>query len=188
MKGKQRVAAILLAVFLVLVAGWVWVELGGPDEGGEDEAQPLWDLNPAQVTHVTVYEHGDLLYRVERDDQGIWHVHAPFERRADDQLRMENRLRVLADLPCPREFEPEEVDLEAFGLISPTATIEARLRGGETYTLQVGDLSPRQTTYYARWGNRVCLCPQRSLDYVMTAPLWPPDLATPGPTGASASR
>ena len=111
---------------------------------------------------------------------------APFQGEAD-QWRTENMVDSLGDLGVLREFTANEVDLTAFGLDAPTATVVLDMYSGDQYALDVGEVSPKGDAYYVRWGETVYLCSRGSLDAILGIRQAPPLLqgvtpALPTPT------
>ncbi len=146
MKRQQWLTAVLLAVLLILAVAVYLVEFRGEEE--EPSLPRLLEVPASRIQWLLVRS-GEGTFRFERDETNTWWMTEPYAGPVEQRL-VENAARYLAGLESFRHFAPEEVDLEAFGLLTPTAVIEIGTMAGERHTLEVGRASPRQRTGYVR--------------------------------------
>ncbi len=185
MRKMRWTAAILLAVFLVLVAVVYWLEFQRPAAEESSPYEPLWpELTVGQVVRVTVEGELGLRCTVELDALGQWQMVEPTPGPADGK-RVQRLVEHWVEISTYRRFAPEEVDLEQFGLLSPKATIVLGLANGESWTIAIGEKSPKGNTYYAQWRGQVHLLPRGPVEEalgLLSTPPYPPT-PTPEPTG-----
>ncbi len=121
--------------------------------------------------------------------EASWSVTEP-EARPADQLAAANNVATLVNLQF-RNLITGTSDLSAFGVLSPTHTLEIGLTDGRTLKLVVGDKTVTGTDYYVmREGDAAVLVVNGfSLEPVLgwlDNPPYLPPTATPEPTTAPA--
>lgn len=177
MRRQQWVAAILLAVVLVLAGVVVLWKVGRSDEPPPSSpVEPLWELSFAQIQAISIQGPDGVVYRVERDAFSSWVVVSPIVS-GTNQSRMEWMVLYLTELHSARRFAPEEVDLEGFGLLPPTAIITLTLRSSEPRVLRIGRMTPRGEAFYLQVDDQVHLGSRAEignlLDFVYSPPISP---------------
>ncbi|MGC8873099.1 MAG: DUF4340 domain-containing protein [Chloroflexia bacterium] len=184
MRRTRRTAAITVAVFLVLVAAVYFLEFRRPREENGSPYEPLWpDLTVGQVVRVTVEGELGLRCTVERDAQGQWQMVEPTVGPADGK-RVQRLVEHWVEISTYRRFAPEEIDLEQFGLLTPKAMVTLGLSNGDSWTVALGEKSPKGNTYYAQWRGEVHLLPRGPVEEalgLLSTPPYPPT-PTPEPT------
>ncbi|GEM_PF-3571070 len=181
MRSMRKSAAIVVAAFLVLVVAIYLLEFRRPAEESESPYKPLWpELTVGQVVRVAVEGKPGLRCTLELDAQRQWQMVEPAAGPADGK-RVQRLVEHWVQILSYRHFAPEEVDLQAFGLLAPKATVTLGLANGESWTIALGEKSPKGNTYYALWRGEVHLLPRGPVEEalgLLTAPPYPP---TPTP-------
>lgn len=185
MRGLRKTAAVIVALFLVLATAVYFLEFRRPARENGSPYEPLWpELTVGQVVRVTVEGELGLRCTVEMDARGQWQMVEPTAGPADGK-RVQRLVDHWVGISTYRRFAPEEVDLEQFGLLSPRATIVLGLANGDSWTIAIGEKSPKGNTYYAQWRGQVHLLPRGPVEEalgLLSAPPYPPT-PTPEPTG-----
>lgn len=112
---------------------------------------PLWsDVTGDQVLSVRVINHvaGRNVAFGRPSAEASWSVTEP-EAQPADQLAAANNVATLVNLQF-RNLITSTSDLSAFGVLSPTYTLEIRLVDGRTLKLVVGDKTVTGTDYYVQ--------------------------------------
>jgi hypothetical protein len=142
--------AILVGIATVIIAFSIWIVplLGKPAEPGTvPTLAPLWGFNSVDLVRITVAR-GLQTTTVEREPASMtWRVVAPMPGNADI-YRLSNLADGIAALRFTRTLD--SVDLAAFGLAEPQATVTLELQDGTTLILKIGDENPARTDYYVQ--------------------------------------
>jgi len=151
-----RRGTVLLALLLVAVGAFVWLE-GPPPEGPQggqpfDDSVPrlptqpirhLVDIVPGDVTRVRIMRNGETR-EAERTDSGWRGAGNP--TAINDFLHNLTQLGILMDIPS-------DAELTDYGLEPPQSEVRLQLRtAGSPLVLQVGDRNPSTTGVYVRLG------------------------------------
>ncbi len=180
LSANDRTWLILIALLVIAVV-FLALERAGVFTADTDEAETVWDLTSGQVVGLRVVETASgAATSVEKDAAEQWQVTEPFRRPAEtaDCILLSS---VIAGLQVERTIEePPESELSAYGLITPTYTIEVRADDGRTLSLEVG-APVGSRTYVRRAGERaVLLVYSYSIEQV-TAIVNDPPAAEPTP-------
>lgn len=197
---NRNTTLILLGVFallLIYVLATQNVAPGAPTAmptlAPTDSASgPLWGgVTGDQVLSVRVTDRvGNRSVAFGRASaEASWAVTEP-EARPADQLAVANNVATLTTLQF-RNAITGTTDLSAFGVLSPTHSLELSLMDGRTVRLAVGDKTVTGTDYYVQRDSdaQVLIVNSFSLDPVLGWLDNPPYLsptATPEPVGTSA--
>jgi hypothetical protein len=193
LEGDQRTWAILAALAALVLLAYYLLEVQGIGNS-RDEATYVWDVEPERIEALRVTEHASGSEAVlERDEEGNWHMTEPFNRPVADLSYVDPAL-TLSELQVHRTIEePPAGELVAYGLLTPTYTIEVQVAGDQTLVLDVGWTSPRGTYYARREGERaVILLPGYGVEDVTRLLTLPgevvpstPGVGIPGPAATS---
>lgn len=193
LEGEQRTWAILAALAALVLLAYYLLEVQGI-AGQSDEATYVWDVEPERIEALRVTEHASGTEAVlERDEAGGWYMTAPFNRPVADLGYVDPAL-TLSELQVHRTIEePPAGELVAYGLLTPTYTIEVQVAGAQTLVLDVGWTTPRGTYYARREGEQaVILLPGYGVEDVTRILTLPgqelpstPGAGIPGPAATS---
>lgn len=181
LSANDRTWLILLALLVVAVALFA-LEKGGVFTRESEGGETVWDVESGQVVGLRVVEPASgAATSVERDASGEWRVTEPFSRPAEstDCILLTS---LVANLRVQRTIaEPPASEIGAYGLITPTYTIEVRVDDGRTLVLEVG-AQAGSNTYVRRQGEQaVLLVSSYSVDQVTRIVVDPPAAEpTPG--------
>lgn len=183
LSGSNR-TWVVLAVLAVLVAGaYYLLEVRGiADESSEVEF--VWELRASQIAGVRVVENATAReMAVERNTDGSWWMTEPSEEEADG-FQCASLTYSLSALQVRYTIEePPEGELGAYGLITPTYTVEVWLGEGAPLALEVGAHYSGGSYYVRRAGERaVLLVPDYALEEVTRVVDQPPFAQPPAPT------
>jgi hypothetical protein len=184
MKASARTWLILAVMALVVALLYYLLEVReiATETGGDEEY--VWDLEAAQVVGVRVMDNiSGTVTALESDAEGAWRVAEPVQELAKvaDVVALN---QALARLQVRRSIEePPQGEMEAYGLVTPTYTIEVQVDDGQVLRLDVGVESP-VSAYYARRGGDevVLLVPDYALDRIVAILANPPVLGSPTAT------
>lgn len=168
---RFRTTFILLAVFAVLLGGFLLVENRTKKAAAaKEKAGLLVDVDVAQIEKITL-KNPDATLTFRKDDKGEWAIVEPLAAGAD-ATEVNNLADALASLKFERVVEAEPKDLAAYGI--PTREVAFWLKGKtEPVRLLVGAENKIDQTLYAKRGDekRVVLLPS-SLKYPLEKKLF----------------
>jgi len=142
----KRTTWILLIVFVALVGLFFYLERQGSAsqsdlESGTETAGAasfiFTDQNGIPFG-IEISDTDGNIVEIARNEEGTWMLKQPTETEADSQV---TALRILSTL----ELAPEDA-----GLVPPSYVMTVNFSSGESFGLEIGDLSPTQSGYYAR--------------------------------------
>lgn len=183
MKGSNRTWIILAVLALGVAVLYYLLEVQGIAQNPE-EVQVVWRLEAAEVAGIRVTDHrSGAVAAVEKGTEGAWQVTAPVSATAD-MVTCSSLAYTLAGLPVRRSIEQPPVgELEAYGLVTPTYTIEVSLDDGRRLRLEVGSRYPDGSYYARRPGEQeVLMVADYAVDQVVRIAQEPPVTQPPAPT------
>lgn len=186
MRLQQRTTIIVVAVFAVLAALVLVVEMrGGQETALEEEGRVLvfsFEVEDA-VTLEVADQRSNASVMVRNWAAGMWRLTKPFEAEADAP-RIEGLLGRLSQMQSTRVVEGEDLDLEAFGLAEPLLRVEIVLADGGSQVLLVGTRNPAGYSSYVQreGGDEVLLVGSSVIGDLERLISEPPQKPTPVPT------
>jgi len=185
-EGSDRTWLILVVMALVVAVLYYLLEVREVAPQEADEVEYVWDLDADQIVGVRVVDHGAQAATVlERDAEVGWQVTEPVSGTAM-AVECDVLAGTLAHMSVGRVIEePPEGEVAAYGLLTPTYTIEVRLDDGRALRLEVGSHYPGGSYYARRVGEQtVLMIADYVVDDVVRILEEPPLLeATPLPAG-----
>jgi len=185
MKESDRTWIVLAALALVVAALYYLLEVRGI-ASKSDDVDYVWELQAEEVVAIRVVDNGaEAATAVEKGADGMWMVTEPapaLARTADcDSLAY-----TLAQMQVRRTIEePPQEELGAYGLITPTYTIEMRVSDGQTLRLEVGNEGLGASYFVRREGEQaVLLVPAYAIDAAIAIVESPPLAEAPILPGA----
>jgi hypothetical protein len=150
----RRVASIY--VVLIALAAWVLVvERDAPPLEAPRTQAPvgpsLVDATADAVTAITLRRQGAVV-RAARE-QSRWRAVEPPGVRIPSDLIEATVATLTAGQAAERIADTAGPDLAAYGLDSPSATLELAMDPGRAVTVEVGAQNPTRTAVYARRGD-----------------------------------
>jgi hypothetical protein len=160
MKGKDRTWMILGVLALAAAVSYYLLEVRGIAQEPSDETY-VWDLEAEQIVGVRVIDHASgAVTALEKGAGSTWRVTEPVSEVAE-AAECASLVYALAYMPVRRTIEdPPEGELAAYGLITPTYTIEVRAEDGRTLRLQVGAHYPSGSYFARREGEQAVILVQ----------------------------
>ncbi len=151
-------ATLVLALLVVVIGAYLWLEEAPPDAGRSPEAlfgqpraadpnQPvrhILDFQPADVVAIRLERNGTTRHTERSGD--TW-SNAANAAAINDFLKNLAQLTVVMDIPA------DAGDLEHYGLQPPRSVLQLQISGRPTpLVLQIGDRNPSVTGVYVRPG------------------------------------
>lgn len=158
MKGISKTWIVLGALAIVAAALLILELQGVLPRSSSEEVEYVWDIETEQVAALRVTHNiSGTVTAVERDAAGQWQVTEPSPGPAD-RTNCTTLVYYLSTLQVERAIEdPPAEEMEAYGLITPTYTVEVRLQDGDTLTLEVGNSATSGYRYARRAGEETVL-------------------------------
>lgn len=154
-----RRVAVIYAV-LAMLAGWIAILDRTPPPAATDApATPgpsLLDVDAAAVSGITLRRDAAVVRAVR--EQGQWRILEPAGAQIPPDL-LEATIATLTKGQSSEALEtgPQQ-DLAAYGLETPSASLEIAVAGGSTaVTVTVGGRNPTRTAVYARRSDRAAI-------------------------------
>jgi hypothetical protein len=148
----MRRNTIVLAVLLVLLAGYYWFyERGKNPEGSKDK---LFTFKPEDVSGVALDYQGRAIV-LQKEASGKWKLAAPLTAPADETA-VNSLLMTLSSSAIKRTLDkkPSQDELKNYGLAPPTVKVSLTLKSGLTLpNLIVGAKTPLGDSTYAQRTN-----------------------------------
>lgn len=149
---NRNTTLVLVAVFGALLLYVLLVQRPREQAAAEATATPgpggpVWTISSEQVAGVRLVDHAqNREVAFSKDGQGIWKVTEPEAREADQQTASSTASQVTT--LHASTILTNVADLAAFGVLSPTYTLEVSLTDGAKRTAAIGDKAPTGTGYY----------------------------------------
>jgi len=188
MKESSRTWLILAVLALIVALLYYLLEVRGIAPPSESEEEYVWDLEASQIVGVRVVDNGSgavtaLARTGEREWQVTESVTGTQMANLSDVVSLNQtlaRMRVSHTIE-----EPPEEEIEVYGLITPTYTVEVQVEGGQAFRLDVGVEGLGSAYFVRREGEKaVLLVPgyaiERVVGIVAAPPIQEPATPTPG--------
>jgi|YNPNPStandDraft_1061719.scaffolds.fasta_scaffold00855_10 hypothetical protein len=183
MKGSSKTWIVLGALAIVAAALLILELRGALPRSSSEEVEYVWDIETTDVVAVRVTNNiSGTVTAVERNAAGEWQVTEPSPGAAS-HTDCTTLAYYLSTLQVEQTIEtPPAAEMEAYGLITPTYTVEVRLGDGNTLTLEVGNRAVSGYYYARRAGEEaVLLVTGYVVDEIVRIVESPPYEATPTP-------
>lgn len=139
----------LLAVIVALFGAYLyWIER--PASLQELQSNRLLEFEPDTVDRLALTSKGETIEASRID--GVWRITSPVEAPADGRA-VDTLIRTAAEAEQTRTIEPEDGDLEQFGLAEPEAVLELHSGGTALPRLAIGKGTPIGFSAYVRRGD-----------------------------------
>jgi len=188
----NRKTTLALFVVLILLGAYV-VFVQAPKDKVAAEATPtlvggggmLWNMPADQILSVRIVDrikNRSVAFAKSSANLGVWSVTEP-EPATADQNAAASAAASLTNLHFSTTITTA-TDLNAFGVLSPTYTIEIKLADGSQLKAAVGNKTPTNTGYYVLRGaeTNVLVVDSGSLETVLKLLDTPPAVPTSTPT------
>lgn len=186
-KGIFRAGTWAAILVLAVLLGVVYY-LNTQEKPPQDDSDFAFEL----VEDAFLFEDDDLLItgiaispadgetiRLERDGESAWVFTQPESAEADPALVEAAASQIFSVIIVS---EIESVDPSIFGLDSPSHLIEIRFDNGTTSAIEIGDVTPTNSGYYARVdGARILILDINGIAPLLNLVDFPPYLGTPTP-------
>lgn len=179
---RLRNTLILLATLVLLGVFVYFVDIRG--QKAPPEEPPFMDFSIPDVVRFQVETREGLRMVATRRGKGSeWEMEEPY-RAEGDSARLEGALVRLSTVKPSRVLTETAESLAPFGLDDPSLVVEVELRDGSGQSLEVGDMTPTQTSYYTRRGGEpaVLLMESATVGQLKGLATTPPEKPTPVPT------
>lgn len=184
---NRKPTLILVGAFFVLLLYFLFVQR--PKEEAAKNATPtqaatsggaLWSFTADQITGARVVDNVGLrTMAISMNTTGVWAVLQPTPAPAD-QLQAGDVINRLAGLRYTSVLT-QVANLDDFGVLSPTYTIELTTADGVVHVVSVGNKSPVGTLYYVQRPGETQILVVSGLD-VLEQMLTTPPYVIPTPT------
>lgn len=148
MKKELRTMIILMAVLLVLIAAYFGVSAWNTSrEEAETKTAEEAVISLSRLTDITSisFEYQGEVLNFTKSDNGVWQYADDSAFPLDESL-LSTIESTLSELDATRSFDNEE-GYAAYGLEEPVMWITAQTSSGESFTLNIGNVSG--SGYYA---------------------------------------
>ena len=189
----KRQTWILLALFVALAGFAIFLNYNPKSETPDPNATPfateppLEFLFPAQegtVTSMLIESREGETIGVARKNNA-WVLSQPFEAEAD-QMLVEDAASQVTALTV---FNHLALDPAAAGLKSPAYIVTVGFSSGKIFIVQVGDVTPTGSSYYARKEDGdILVIDMYGMDALLNLLLYPPYVETPTPSPVPPTR
>ena len=139
----------------------------------------LFEDDDLLITGIAISPADGETIRLERDGESAWVFTQPESAEADPALVEAAASQIFSVIIVS---EIESVDPSIFGLDSPSHLIEIRFDNGTTSAIEIGDVTPTNSGYYARVdGARILILDINGIAPLLNLVDFPPYLVTPTP-------
>jgi hypothetical protein len=152
---RSHIYLLVILAGLALAIWWLNKNPAQPDSSGTPTAQATSAINPViaitadQITAVKIENIRDSqLLEIVRAADGTWSIQKPVQELAEPtQVEL-----ILANLVGMQSYQTisNAVDLDAFGLITPSALISVTITDGTKYQILLGKNVPTGENFYAQ--------------------------------------
>lgn len=177
---------VTLLLFIGVVAGAVYMNRRAETAVEEDitpAVEPAFLItSEALVTSIEVKPQKGETISLERNAEFVWVFTQPDTAEADQGLVEAAAAQIVAlRVVTPLD---DVTDPSIYGLSKPSAVITIAFQGGEISVIEVGDLTPSETGYYVRVGDKYYVAALSGIDALTNLADYPPYMvveATPTP-------
>lgn len=183
---RLRNTLILLTALVLLGAIVYFVEIRGQKAPPEEPS--FMEFAVSEVARFQVETREGLRMVATSRGKGLgWDMEEPY-RAEGDYARLEGVLVRLSAVKPRRVLTETAASFVPFGLDDPSLTVEVKVRDGSVQSLEVGDQTPDQASYYVRRSGEqaVLLMESATVDQLNRLATAPPEKPTPVPTPAPA--
>jgi len=184
----------IVLLLLVLVVGAYFLIKNKQESNTTDEVTPTATAEAFLITEADgtleslSVSDGTFTFLMQRGTYNAWEIVLPEPGTADLALASAVETQV-SDLRIVSRIETPPA-LADMGLDKPAYTFEFKFEGGATRTVEIGNLTPTGSGYYARVNrDTVCVVSTAGIDALanlLTAPPYPPtSTPTPEPTATA---
>lgn len=178
---RLRNTLILLIALALLGAFVYFVEIRG--QKAPPEEPPFMEFAIPDVARFQVETREGTRMAATRRGASEWDMEEPYQAEGDS-ARLEGVLVRLSTVKPRRVLTETAVSFVPFGLDDPGLTVEVRLQDGSMQSLEIGDQTPDQASYYVRrvGEQAVLLMESATVDQLNRLVTEPPEKPTPVPT------
>lgn len=188
-----RRSTVVYIILLLVLAGAYWylnnrqqvADIEVTAEPGTDTVESF--LFPAEAgtpTRIRIDANSGEVVEIARSEEDAWEVIEPREAAADQAASEAaatqiTTMRVLDSVP--------DLDPSIIGLEEPAYHLSVSFTSGEERTVDVGNLTPSESGYYVRDGDRLVIVSRNVIDSVLRLLTDPPYQETPTPAPSETS-
>lgn len=188
----RRSTVVYIILLLVLVGAYWYLnnrqqtaDLEATVEPGTDTVQTF--LFPAEAgtpARIRIEAKSGEVVEIARSDEDGWGVIEPQEAAADQAAAeaAATQVTTMRVLDSVSDLDPAIVGLE-----KPAYQLSISFTSGEERTVDVGNLTPSESGYYVRDGDRLIIVSKSAVDSVLRLLTDPPYQETPTPAGSEMS-
>lgn len=186
----KRPTWILVFVFAAFVGLYFYLNRQGGESQDDNDlgtetasaAQFLFTDESGIPLGIIISDKEGNVVEIVRNQEGIWMLKQPTETEADQgkaeaAASQVTALRILSRLDLAPEYA---------GLVTPSYLFTVSFSGGETLTVDIGDLTPTQSGYYASMtmGDNIIVISKSGVDALLKLLSNPPypEASTPDPS------
>lgn len=146
---KFKTTLILLAVFIILLAGIIFIE-NKSEKAKEikEKAEKLTDFQASQVEKISLKNEEQQTITLARDEKGNWQIVEPLQAEADN-YEANSLAENLASLRIEHLVEKEARDLQVYEIPKREVTLWIKGRP-EPVKILIGQENPLDHTLYAK--------------------------------------
>jgi hypothetical protein len=144
---KSTLVVVLIALALGGYVYWHEFKRTPPPESKATNPT-VFHFQPEDVTSITFTRPGAPPVVVDRDGK-TWQIAQPVQTRADKNA-ITSVLNDITLAHASRTLTPEANQLADYGLATPVATLDFKLKDGKTHTLKIGSLDFSGNSAYAQ--------------------------------------
>jgi len=155
-KGSDRTWLGLAILALIVVLLYYLLEVQGI-ANTPGEASYVWDLEFEDVVGLRVVDNeSGATTALERAGSDAWRLTEPVEGAADLSI-VESLIYRVARMQVLRTIDEPKEELAAYGLLTPTHTVEVQTRQGQQLRLEVGGEGLNETLFVQREGEQALM-------------------------------
>ena len=147
----MKISTLVIVLLAAALGGYVYYsEIRHPAEKtAEDAPKPLYKISSEEIASIQLTRPGEgAPVKLERGEQG-WVLTSPIQTRAD-RSSADSLAGALARAASTRSLPADPQRMKEYGLEPPAATVEFRLKSGQTHKLELGAKDFSGTDVYAR--------------------------------------
>lgn len=157
-----RNAVILLVVAALLAGAYLFISNRKQDDqliSESNDTTKIFDLDTAEMTEITIENQDEKLAFVRdivkekkgdgsEEERKIWKIKHPEGLKIDESSV--NSIAInFSSLTADKVIEENATDFSIYGLDKPTV-ISVKMNDGSVHTIEIGDMTPTKSAYYAR--------------------------------------
>ena len=184
----RRSTVVYIVLLLVLAGAYYYLNNREQPADIELTAEPVPEVSylfPAEEgipTSIRIESNSGETVEVARGEDNAWALTQPVEASAEQgaaeaAASQVSTMRIVDTVP--------DVDLGIIGLEDPEYVLTIKLTSGEERTVDIGVITPTESGYYVRDGERLVIVSRSAIDALLGLLRDPPYMETPAPAPAT---